>query len=83
MKTISVSVSSEDYEAFRQAASAGRRSIAHLIREAMAYYRTHRLGDPTPLADLPVFVGHRPLSSLPGREELYTEIFDERGASGE
>jgi len=83
MKTISVAVSSEAYHAFRVAAKAGRRPIAHLIREAMAYYRTHRLGNPTPLADLPVLVGHQPLADVPGRDELYTEIFDERGASGE
>ena len=79
MKTISVSVLSEDYEAFRRSARRRKLPIAHLIREAMALYRVEKLEEKPRLTELPVLIGHRPLSALPGRNEVYDEIFD-RGA---
>jgi hypothetical protein len=79
MKTISVSVLSEDYEAFRRSARRRKIPIAQLIREAMALYRVERLDEKSRLTELPVLVGHRPLSAVPGRDEVYDEIFD-RGA---
>lgn len=81
MKTISVSVSTEDYEAFRRGARRGKRPIAQLIREAMALYRKARLEEKSRLLELPVLVGHRPLSTLPGRAELYDEIFGDETAA--
>ncbi len=75
MKTISVSVSTEDYEAFRRSARRGKRPIAQLIREAMALYRKERLEDKSRLLEIPTLVGHRPLSNLPRRADLYDEIF--------
>lgn len=75
MKTISVSVSKEDYEAFRRGSRRSKRPIAQLIREAMALYRSERLEDKSRLVELPVLVGHRPLLTLPGRAELYEEIY--------
>jgi hypothetical protein len=81
MKTISVSVSTEDYEAFRRGARRGKRPIAQLIREAMALYRQERLEERTRLLDLPVLVGHRPVSPPPGRAEVYEEIFAGRAAA--
>lgn len=39
MKTISLSVSEKDYEAFRAESLRAGRSIASLIRDAMADYR--------------------------------------------
>lgn len=75
MRTISVSVSKDDYEAFRRGARRGQRPIAQLIREAMAFYRKERLEEKSRLLELPVLVGHRPLSNLPGRAELYDEMF--------
>ena len=75
MKTISVSVSKDDYDAFRRGARQGKRSIAQLIREAMALYRQERLEEKSRLLELPVLVGHRPLSPPPGRAELYDEVF--------
>jgi hypothetical protein len=78
MKTISVSVSIEDYEAFRRGSKRSKRPIAQLIREAMALYRTERLEEKSRLVELPVLVGHRPLTTLPGRTELYDEMFGER-----
>jgi hypothetical protein len=75
MKTISVSVLSEDYEAFRRSARRRKLPIAHLIREAMALYRVEKLEEKPRLEGLPVLIGHRPLSVLPGRDEVYEEIF--------
>ena len=76
MKTISVSVSKDDYDAFRRGARRGKRSIAQLIREAMALYRQERLEEKRVSSEIPILVGHRPLSPLPGRAELYDEIFE-------
>jgi hypothetical protein len=77
MKTISVTVSSEDYEVFRQVASSEGRSIAQLIREAMAYYRAEKLRRSTRLTKLPVLAGHRALGPLPSRADVYDEILGE------
>lgn len=77
MKTISVSVSADDYEAFRRGARRARRPIAQLIREAMALYRQERLEERSRLDDVPVLVGPRPLAPLPGRADIYDEIFGE------
>lgn len=74
MKAISLAVSESDYEAFRRAAERDGRSIAHLIREAMAVYRVERLQERTRLKDFPVLVGHRPVAKLPTRDEVWDEI---------
>lgn len=76
MKTISVAVSESDYEAFRQAAEHRDRSIAQLIREAMAVYRAEYLDTRKPLKELPLLSGHRVKSTLPSRDELYDEVHD-------
>jgi hypothetical protein len=76
MKTISVAVSEEDYRAFQEAAAREHRSVAQLIREAMAEYRARRLPEMTPLRQLPVLAGHRLLAPLPPRSEIYDEIFE-------
>lgn len=81
MRTISVSVSKEDYAAFRRGSKRLQRSIAQLIREAMSLYREQRLDEKSRLVTLPVLVGHRPLANLPTRAELYEEIFDSGSAS--
>ena len=75
MKTISVSVSSEDYEAFRAEAERQNRSIAQLITEAMGDYRAHTLSRKRPLTDIPVLAGHHPRAPLPHKEDLYDDIF--------
>jgi hypothetical protein len=77
MKTISVSVSETDYDAFREAAKRQHRSIAQLIREAMAYYRETKLAQRPRLTELPVFLGHRPLKPLPTRAEIYNDLFED------
>lgn len=81
MKTISLSVSTEDYEAFRRGARRSKRPIAQLIREAMAFYRQECLEEKSRLDEVPVLVGPRPVSGLPGRAEIYEEIFG--GDAGE
>ena len=83
MKTISVSVSSDDYEAFRRAAREQGRPIAQLIRESMAVYRAEHLEKRPRLEDLPVLAGHQPIGDLPGRAEIYGEIFAERREGSE
>lgn len=83
MKTISVGISSDDYEAFRKAAREQGRSIAQLIRESMAVYRSEHLERRERLTELPVFAGHRPVGDLPSRSEIYDEIFAGRGSAGE
>lgn len=74
MKSISVSVSESDYEAFRAYADRNDRSIAELVREAMALYRRERLSPSERLERLPVARGMKPLGPLPTREEIYDEI---------
>ena len=80
MKTISLAVSEDDYAVFREAAERDNRSIAQLIRDAMALYRAQRLEPRSRLDDVPVLLGHRPLGELPSREDLYDEAFGERGS---
>jgi hypothetical protein len=77
MKTISVSVSEDDYAAFRRGSRRTRRPIAQLIREVMALYRAERLGEKSRRVGLPVLVGPRLVADLPGRAEVYEEIFGE------
>ena len=76
MKTISLSVLKSDYEAYKRAAAEKGRSVAQLIREAMALYRAEKLEQRPPLVDLPVFPGHRPCGELPSRDEVWEEMFD-------
>ena len=83
MKTISVAVSSNDYEAFRQAAREQGRPIAQLIRESMAVYRAEHLERRRRLSGLPVLAGHQPAGTLPSRTEIYEEIFAGRGSAEE
>lgn len=82
MKTISVAVSEADYEAFREAARQRDRSIAQLIRDAMARYRETELEPRTPLRSVPVLPGHRLVGKLPSRSELYDEVFELRAGEG-
>ena len=76
MKTISVAVSEEEYERFRQVAADSDRSIAQLIREAMTFYRQEKLSVRSPLQDFPVLPGHHLVGELPSHEDVYDEMFD-------
>jgi hypothetical protein len=75
MKAISVSVSEEDYEAFRAAAQRSGRSIAQMIREAMRIYVAEHLQSRGRLEDVVVLPGHQLIGALPTREEIWDEIF--------
>ncbi len=75
MKMISVGVVDSDYESFRKASRAQGRPIAQLIREAMAFYRQERLERRSPLRDVPALAGHRLVSDLPDRHDLYDEMY--------
>lgn len=66
MKTISLSVSENDYEAFRAESVRAGRSIASLIREAMAEYR-ESLGGGRKLTRVRPFADVRPIGELPSR----------------
>ena len=76
MKTISVTIPEADYRAFQEAAKRERRTVVELIREAMAEYCARRTHECTPLRQLPVIEGHRPIAPLPTRSDLVDEIFD-------
>ena len=45
----------------------------------MSLYRSERLEAKGRLVELPALVGHRPLLPLPGRAELYEEIYGDEG----
>jgi hypothetical protein len=78
MKTISVSVSEDDYTDFQKLAAERRLPVARLIRQAMAHYLETVLAQKPRLTELPVFVGHRPLGPPPDRAEIYEEEFGDR-----
>jgi hypothetical protein len=73
MKTISLSVSEKDYEAFRAESKRTNRSIASLIREAMGEYRG-QLSRGFRLTSVPVLgrTVHQ-ARGLPRRSEIYLE----------
>ena len=78
MKTISLSVSEKDYEAFRAEAERTDRSIASLIREAMSVHLAMGPvtagGEGTPsLRDLPTETIGK-LLAKPGRYEIVAEV---------
>jgi hypothetical protein len=74
MRTISLSVSESDYEAFRRASKQKHQPIAQLIRDAMAVYRQERLEARSPLREVALLPGHRLVGTLPTREEVWEEI---------
>ncbi len=76
MKTIHVTVSSEEYETLQQAAQVRNCSIDELVRQAVAMLQSSLTSAPQPrLTELPILPGHRPLAPLPSRSELYDELF--------
>lgn len=76
MKAISVTVVDEDYEAFRRASKAQGRSIAQLIREAMAFYRVEKLERRARLEDVKVLPGHRPCGPIPTGGAVNREVLE-------
>jgi hypothetical protein len=76
MKTISLAVSEDIYEAFRHIARAEGRSIAQTIRDAMSVYLAEHRPPRSRLEEIRVLPGMRPIGPLPSREEIWDEIFD-------
>lgn len=74
MRTLRLTVTDSEYEAFQRAAEVAHRPIEQLLREAIAAFRRESEGK-VPLRDLPALWGHRPLGELPSRADLYEEMF--------
>jgi hypothetical protein len=79
MRTLRVTVSDSEYEAIRKAADAQERSVQQLVQEILAAFQRESVESRKPLRDLPVLSGHRPVADLPGRADLYEEMFSEKG----
>jgi hypothetical protein len=75
MRTLRVTVTDSEYEAFRKAAEAAHQPMAKLLRDAITLVQREKHEIKSPLRDLPVLTGHRPVGDLPSRADLYEEIF--------
>jgi hypothetical protein len=82
MRTLHLTVTDSEYEAFRRAAEAAHRSMEQLLREAIASFQ-NRARAKAPLRDLPVLQGHSPMGELPSRADLYEEMFSDEASSGQ
>ena len=75
MRVISIHVSDKTYAEFKRYAQNLDRPVAELIREAMEWYRTHRIQTETILRHMPV--SSRPkLKRRWTREEIQEELLD-------
>jgi hypothetical protein len=72
MRTISLAVSEKNYELFRERAQAENRSIASLIRDAMADYLRREATAPGSLTPDATVV--QQLLPGPGRYRIYAEV---------
>jgi hypothetical protein len=72
MRTISLAVSEKNYELFRQLAQTEDRSIASLIRDAMAEYIAKTGTQPVPPESGTTVV--QQLLPGPGRYRIYAEV---------
>jgi hypothetical protein len=75
MRALRVTVSDSEYDALEKVAAAQRRPLEQLIREALVVVRSGFGEARKPLRDLPLLPGHRPLTELPTRDDLYDEMF--------
>jgi hypothetical protein len=76
MKTISLAVAEDVYEAFRHLSQEQGRSIAQMIRDAMNSYLAEHRPPRRRLEEVRVFPGMRPIAPFPTREEIWDEIYD-------
>lgn len=81
MRTLRLTVTDSEYEAFRRPAEVAHRPMEQLLREAIAAFQRES-EKKVPLRDLPVLPGHRPLRELPSRADLYEEIFPDEVSGG-
>jgi hypothetical protein len=82
MRTLRLTVTDSEYEAFRRAAEVAHRPMEQLLREAIAAFQSGTEAK-APLRDLPVLSGHRPLGGLPSRADLYDEMFPDEVSKGQ
>jgi len=75
MRTLRLTLTDSEYEAFQRAAEAAHRPMGQLLREAVTTFQREKVERKAPLRDLPVLPGHRPLADLPSRADLYEEMF--------
>jgi hypothetical protein len=73
MRTLRVTVSDSEYEALGQIAEAQEQSVEQLIQETLVSLQHERVETRKRLRDLPVLPGHRPVTDLPSRADLYEE----------
>jgi hypothetical protein len=82
MRTLRVTVSDSEYDAIQKVADARNRSVEQLLQETLASFQRETSAMRTPsLRDLPLYPGHRLVSDLPSRADLYEEIFSGEEAS--
>jgi len=75
MRTLRVIVSDSEYQALQKVADARDRSVEQLIRETMAAIQREVMERGKTLRDLPLLRGHRAVTDLPSRGDLYEEMF--------
>ena len=75
MRALRVTVSDSEYDALEKVAAAQSRTLEELIRDALMAVRSGFAEVRKPLRDLPLLPGHRPLTELPSRGDLYEEMF--------
>jgi hypothetical protein len=56
--------------------------MAKLLRDAITLVQHEKNEIKTPLRDLPILPGHRPLGGLPSRADLYEEMFSDEVFGG-
>ena len=82
MRTLHLTITDSEYEAFRRAAEVAHRPMEQLLREAIAALQPGTRAK-NPLRALPVLPGHRPLGELPSRADLYEEMFSDEVSNGQ
>ncbi len=75
MRTLRVVVSDSEYQTLQEVAEARDRSVEQLIRETMASINGGMIETGKTLRDLPLLLGHRAVTDLPSRADLYEEVF--------
>ena len=82
MRTLHLTVTDSEYDAFRRAAEVAHRPMEQLLREAIASFQGGTRAK-APLRDLPVLQGHRLIGELPSRADLYEEMFSDEVSNGQ
>jgi hypothetical protein len=81
MRTLRLTLTDSEYEAFQRAADAAHRPMGQLLHEMIAVFQRETVNKKTPLRNLPVLSGHRLIGDLPSRADLYEEMFSAEGSN--